>query len=164
MSNAGYVPQKDLIKRGADLGETGALLILTIILSPIGAILWLIALRRLSKAYGSKTIWRNTLIAIIANVFAFLFGSIASAVPVSIGVPVIIAMILASYAFTLLSGWLMRSVFNELRTLSNIEEFGKTAKWFWLGAILSIVIVGIILIWVGYYHARRGFKKLANQQ
>ena len=157
-------PQKDLIKRGADLGDTGSLLVLTIILSGIGFILMPIALRRLSKAYGNGTLWRNTLIAIIALFIAGIFGRAVAVAPASIGDPVIIAMALVSYAFALLYGWLIRSAFNELRMLSGIEEFGKAAWWNWLGAILSIVIVGIALIWIGYYHARRGFKKLESQQ
>ena len=62
--------------------------------------------------------------------------------------------------FTLISGWFIKNTFNALRGSSGVEDFGKTAKWYWIGAILSIIGVGLILIIVAYAYAILGFRKL----
>ena len=157
-------PQKDLVRDGADFGALGSLFMLTLILAPAGLILLLIALYKLSRAYGNKAIWRNMLYAFIVRlpiyVLLILIVLAGLILPLSI-------IIFDPYLYPLeaVSGWFMRRSFNELKVSSNVEEFGKTAMWIWLGALTSIIpIVGIALAWIGYYHARKGFKELENLQ
>ena len=128
-----------------------------------------IALRRLSKAYGNGAIWRNTLYAILTVVasialfipFAFLLGSSGYVSSSSAFAGVLIPYM---FVFSTIIGWFLRKAYNELKVSSGIDDFGETARWILIGAILYAIGIGIIFIWIAHYYARRGFKKLESPQ
>ena len=162
----------------AGLGATGSLLVLTILLAPIGAILLLIAMHRLSKSLNDRLIWRYTLYSIIIGV-----TSIGALIPVSIVLSMYLGVNALSnttptlayniayaitlavlYPFAIGSGYYWRKAFTELARASGIESFNNTAKWVWYGVLTSIIpIVGSILSWIAYYHAYKSFKALEGR-
>lgn len=155
--------QKELIESGASWGETGSFLILTIVLSTIGSILIPIAMYRLSKAYENKAIWINTFYAILTVVASIvLFIPLAFFLGISVSSDIFIIAYL--FVFSTITGWFLRRAYNELKISSGIEDFGETARWILIGAMLYAVGIGFIFIWIAHYYARRGFKKLENIQ
>ena len=163
---------------GAGLGATGSLLVLTIILAPIGAILLLIAMHRLSKSLGDKLIWRYTLYSLligIASIGALIPTSILlatylgvnalSRTPPTLAYNIAYAITLAVlYPFAIGSGYYWKRAFTELATASNVGRFNSAAKWVWYGALTSIIpFVGAVLDWIAYYHAYESFKALEGR-
>ena len=163
---------------GAGLGATGSLLVLTILLSPIGAILLLIAMHRLSKSLNDRLVWRYTLYSLligIASIGALIPVSILlatylgvnafSRTPPTLAYNIAYAATLATiYPFAIGSGYYWKRAFTELARASGIERFNNAAKWVWYGVLTSIVpIVGSVLSWIGYYHAYKSFKALEGR-
>ena len=160
---------------GAGLGRVGSLLVLTIFLAPIGTILLLIAMYRLSKSLNDRLIWRYTLYSLVIGI-----ASIGALIPVSIllgmylgvnafsNTPPTLAYNIAYaatlatlYPFAIGSGYFWRRVFMELARASGVERFNSTAKWVWYVVLTSIIpIVGTVLSWIAYYHAYEGFATL----
>ena len=158
---------------GAGLGATGSLLVLTIFLAPVGVILLLIAMYKLSKSLNDRLIWRYTLYSLVISI-----TSLAALIPASIilvnelsNAPPTLAYEIAYvislavvYPFAIASGYFWRKTFTELARASSIDRFNSTAKWIWYGILTSIIpIVGTILSWIGYYHAYKSFKALEGR-
>ena len=160
---------------GAGLGRIGSLLVLTILLAPVGTILLIIAMHKLSKSLNDRLIWKYTLYSLVIGI-----ASIGALIPTSIllatylGVNALsntpptlayniayIITLVVLYPFAIGSGYYWRRAFTELARASGIERFGTTARWVWYGALTSIVpIIGTVFSWVGYYNAYKGFKTL----
>ena len=163
---------------GAGLGATGSLLVLTIFLAPIGAILLLIAMHKLSKSLGDRLIWRYTLYSLVIGI-----ASVAALIPVSIllatylgvnafsNTPPTLAYNIAYaatlatiYPFAVASGYFWKKTFTELARASGIERFNAAARWVWYGVLTSIIpVVGSILSWIAYYHAYKSFKTMESR-
>ena len=142
-------------------------------MAPIGAILIIIAMYKLSKSLGDRLIWRYTLYALligIAGVVALIPASMLLSMYLSanaFGNPTLTYYIsnaimwMVPYPFTIGSGYLWRRAFRELAIVSSIESFNSTAKWVWYGALTGIIpIAGAILEWIAYYHAYKSFRAL----
>ena len=163
--------KRDLIKSGANTGYIGSILTLAVITSVFGIPLVLSAMRRLSKAYRNKAMWKGALYATITFYILFIFaiavnrtGNLNGVNYASIYNAHYVIYDVIGYIFILIYGWFMKNAFNELRKMSDIEHFGRAALLNWIGAILTIVVVGIILIWISYLYAMLGFRKLKNLQ
>ena len=166
------------IKTAGILGLVGTVLMLIpYYVNIVGYILVLVALYMLSKAYGNDAIWRNALYALIAAIvgsallifsaFAMLgataFLTSLSYTLSSIGViGYFIALFIIAYVIIIISGRFMRNAYNELGGSSNIEYFNRAARWYWLGAVLTIVIVGVILYIIADIYAIIGYSKLIS--
>ena len=160
------------IKSAGTLGFVGSILMFIPYVSIVGYILVLIALNKLSKAYGNGAIWRNALYALITAIvgsvlFTFalfaILGATSSLYYMGLNIGVIglfIAIFIVAYIIILISGRFMRNTYNELGRSSGVEDFNKAARWYWLGAILSIIIVGSILYIVANVYAILGYNKL----
>ena len=134
----------------------------------IGALLILLALRRLSKAYNNDAIWRNALYAIVTNIIGLiLILTIAISLASSFTIPSSaskVGVFLISYVFILVSGWFMKNAYSELSKSSGVEYFSKVAKWYWISAILTIIAVGLILLIIAQIYMILGFRRLKNLQ
>ena len=72
----------------------------------------------------------------------------------------IIALTIALYVIIVISGFFMRRTYDELGASSGIANFNKAAKWYWLGALLVIAIVGGVLLIVADIYAILGYNEL----
>ena len=138
-----------------------------------GYALVLFALRRLSKAYGNRAIWTNALYSLItavaggaalAAIIAYL-GYLLSVTPVGVnevaGVIIVISLFALFYIIILIIAYFMRETYNELSKSSGIGDFNLAAKWYWLGALLIIVLgIGSLLMIVAAIYAILGYNKL----
>ncbi len=159
------------IRSAGTLGFVGSILMLIPYVSIIGDILVLIALNRLSRAYGNNAIWSNALYALITAivggvVLALILAGTAYLSLIYMGPGALsragmaIVFFIVFYIIILISGFFLRSAYNELSRSSGVSDFGSAARWYWLGAILTIIIVGIILYIVADIYAILGYSKL----
>ena len=149
------------------------------VLAIVGLILVLIALNRLSRAYGNDAIWRNALYGfvmgivevavLVVAVFAYLVPMLLLHVPPMIASPngfgtgflvFFIVLFVIAYVFSILEFRFFRDAYRELAGSSGVEDFNKAARWYWIGALTLIVLVGAILILVGHIYALLGYNKL----
>ncbi|WP_054850282.1 DUF996 domain-containing protein [Vulcanisaeta sp. JCM 14467] len=70
---------RETVRGAARLGLVGSILVLTMVLAPIGGVLLLIAMRRLSRGFGDGLIWRYALYSLLVGV-----AGIAALIPISI--------------------------------------------------------------------------------
>jgi len=151
------------------------------LLAPVGFLVELAALRRLSKAFNSRTIWNNawkavffavsavaSAVVFVATSFGFLLGRLPF--PVDVRSPLhllflFLAVFLAwvsIYEFVLFAGKHYESAYCELAKLSGVAEFEAAARWTSRGASLFVVFVGIALLLVGRVHALLGYGSLRS--
>jgi len=148
------------------------------VLGLVGLILVLIALKRLSDYYNAKGIFNNalygTIIAII-GVVVFVAGIVVAAVgllsdlgiawgdwaglqevdwqPVTWDIiephiAVIIGSLVALFVFVVVSAIFLRKSLTTLSTKTGVNMFGTAGLLMLIGAVLTIILIGLILIWV----------------
>ena len=166
-----------------NLGGIGSILILLVvipyagpILSIVGFILTLIAVKYISDSVGDRSIFNNMIIAVIlaivgivvgavvvfASIFryiglGFLSGTFMSpnftATPpadvIGFIVSILIGLILI-WIFYLISAIFLRKSYNAIGAKVNVKMFATTGLIYLIGAALAIVLVGFILIFVAY--------------
>ncbi|WP_446753097.1 hypothetical protein [Vulcanisaeta sp. JCM 16161] len=57
----------------------------------------------------------------------------------------------------------MRDAFKLLNKLTGIAEFEDAGRDYWLGAWLSLILIGAFIIWYSYYVMIKAFGKLRAQ-
>ncbi|WP_054857720.1 DUF996 domain-containing protein [Vulcanisaeta sp. JCM 16159] len=162
------------LKTAGTLGLIGSILAIIPDVDIVGYILLLIALNKASKAYGNDAIWSNALKALIIAIVGGILGTLIAVLFVSIfaifnaafsgsataATASIIGILAAAYALIVVSGYFWKNAYIELARSSNINDFQRAAKWIWLGALLTIILVGIILYIIGLAYSAAGFNKL----
>ena len=138
----------------------------------IGIILLLIGMKGLSDYYRDESIYRSALkglifgiIGIIAvsafSLLSFLGGLIASPVvgPLAIigGIIGIIVLLVVAFIFYLLMAMNFRKAFNTLAERSGENNFRTAGTLLFWGAILTIIAVGLLLIWIAWIIAALAF-------
>jgi uncharacterized membrane protein len=160
------------------------------ILALIGFVLFIVAMHRLSEYYNDPSIFKNTLYGFIINIIGTisfviiyiallgsLIGSIAqsstqttAATPTPTVPPILNSFGLFISSFLVLIGiaivlgivsaiFYMRA-FNKLGEKSGIDNFKTAGLLYLLGVVLSIVGVGVFLVWVAWILALIGFRSL----
>ncbi len=182
------------LRDAKNYGGVGAILLLIssfvpivgIVVSIVGFILVLLAVKYISEAVGDRSIYDNMLffviLAIIGSVVAVLFVFTALLPFLGPGFqppidPPDITDPLAIFAiFTVLIGlaiaWIvsivaalfLRRSFNSIATHLGVRLFGTAALLFFIGAILLIVIVGFVLIFVAEILMIVAFFSIPDQQ
>jgi len=156
------------LESGKNLGGIGALLLVigTFVpfLSIVGIILLLVGIKNLADYYGSNDIFQDSLYACIFGIIgiasigivliSFLFG--AASIGASSGtaffglaVAAIIALVVA-FVFYVLMAVYFRKSFDLLATKTGEGMFGTAGTLLLIGAILTIIFVGLILIFIAW--------------
>jgi len=174
------------VRTAGTLGLVGIILMLVGlipyagVLSIVGLVLVLIALNKLSKAYGNDAIWRNALYGFITGIigavvlvialFAYFIPILTMNAPPPYGfspygfgpgfLVFFIVLWIIVYVFVLLEYMFFRNAYRELAGSSGVEDFNNAARWYWIGALTLIVLVGAILILIGHIYALLGYNKL----
>ncbi|MCL5878021.1 MAG: DUF996 domain-containing protein [Candidatus Bathyarchaeota archaeon] len=147
----------------------------------IGIILLLIGMKGLSDYYRDESIYKSALkglifgiIGIIAvsafSMLSFLGGLITTPVlgPLAIigGIIGIIVLLVVAFIFYLLMAMNFRKAFNVLAERSGENNFRTAGTLLFWGAILTIIVVGLLLIWIAWIIAALAFfsMKLAPTQ
>jgi uncharacterized membrane protein len=162
-------------------GVGSILLILSIVpragavLGIIGAILLLIGVKGLASYYQDNEIYQNTLMGIIFLIVALIvvtvavFGAIISFVGLigtGFAILVLILGLVVAFVFYLLAAMRLRKTFDTLAQKSGEQSFATASTLLWWGAILTIIFVGLILIFIAWIFATVAFfsMKLQPQQ
>jgi uncharacterized membrane protein len=164
------------LSQAKTLGGIGSILILLsivpyagIIFSVIGFILVLVAVNDISDALYDKSIFNNMIIAVILSITGIVAGFVimlASLFPFfrkisppfdsSTFIYPRIYGLFVNLAFTLLIVWIffiasalfLRKSYNTIASKLNIDMFEKSALVFLIGSALTIIIVGLMVIFV----------------
>jgi uncharacterized membrane protein len=162
-------------------GIGSILLILSIVpeagavLGIIGAILLLIGLKGLATYYQDNEIYQNALMGVIFLIIAAIVVAVAvvgafvfifTIVGFFVGLAVFFVGLVIAFIFYLLSAMRLRKTFSELAQKSGEHNFETAGTLYWWGAILTIIFVGLILIFIAWIFATIAFfsMKLQPQQ
>jgi uncharacterized membrane protein len=131
----------------------------------IGIILLLIGLKGMADYYKEPIIYQNALWGVIfgiigiiaATVLIFgriiggIFGGLALGPVVVLGSLIFIALVVViAFVFYLLAAMYFRRAFNSLAQKSGEHMFETAGLILWIGAILTIVVVGLFLMLVAW--------------
>jgi uncharacterized membrane protein len=172
-------------------GEGSILLLLSLvpyagwILGIIGVILLLRGMKELSNYYQDEEIYKNTLTGVKYYIIALVAAAVAIAaitigiasatgftfttgfiptVGFGIGLIASLAGIIVAFVFYVLATLHLRKTFNTLAQKSGETSFATAGTLLWVGAILTIILVGLILILIGWIFATVGFFTMKPQQ
>jgi len=159
------------LESGKTLGGIGALLMVIGTFVPflglVGLILLFVALKRMGDYYKESGIFQNALYGLIFGIIGIvslavvvlaLFGlSIIPAVPDfadSLGFlaflgGIIVALVVA-FIFYILTAVFFRRSFNMLSEKTGETMFGTAGLLLLIGAILTIIVVGLVLIFIAW--------------
>jgi uncharacterized membrane protein len=172
-------------------GEGAILLLLSLvpyagwILGIIGIILLLRGVKELSNYYQDDEIYKNALTGVKFYVIALVAVGVAiAAITVGVGVatgfeftasfvPTVgfgvglitfFAGLVAAFVFYVLAASHLRRTFNTLAQKSGEASFTTAGNLLWWGAMLTIVLVGLVLIFIAWIFATIGFFTMKAQQ
>jgi uncharacterized membrane protein len=172
-------------------GEGAILLLLSLvpyagwILGIIGVILLLRGMKELSNYYQDEEIYKSSLtgvkfyiIALVAagvSIAAIVLGigsasgftfkpGFALTVGFGIGLAAFLGGLVIAFVFYILATSQLRITFNTLAQKSGEASFKTAGNLLWWGALLSIILVGFLLIFIGWIFATIGFFAMKPQQ
>jgi uncharacterized membrane protein len=140
------------------LGGVGSILLLIPGVSIVGYILVLIAGKYVSDELNDRSIFDNMLYAVIAGIVgvaigaAVLFTGAAFAV-FTLGLSAllgVVAGLVVIWVFLIISAVFIRRAFNTMATRLNVNSFKTAATLYFIGALLTIVLVGFVILFVAY--------------
>lgn len=138
------------------LGGIGSILLLIPGVSIVGYILILIATKNVSDSVGDKSIFDNMLYAVIAGIVgvaaaAFviftgaIFGVFTFALSAIFG---IIGALAIAWIALIVSSLFIRRAYDTMATKLNVGTFRTAGLLYFIGAILTIVLVGFIILFI----------------
>ena len=142
------------------------------VLGIIGVILLLIGIKGLASYYQNNEIYQNSvtgvvfyiiaLIAAAAAVVALVIG-FATIIGFAVGVIAFILALVIAFIFYVLAASHLRKTFDALAQKSGEQSFATAGTLLWWGAILTIIFVGLILIFIAWIFATVGFFSMRLQ-
>ena len=150
------------------LGGIGSILIILSWLPYIGALLGLagvilvsIAFKALSDLDPSKGIFKNWITGLVILIVGSFLGGVLIGIGMANNSTFFIAVgAAAAIASSTVYGWLVSKVFSALYELTGENSFKWAATMFFWGAILSVILIGGILYFVGWILAAIGIFSL----
>jgi uncharacterized membrane protein len=168
------------VESNKNLAGIGALLIaigsFTGVLTIVGAILLMIGLKGLSDYYKENSIYQNALYAVIFLIIGgiagvalvsllaisgFAFLSIFAGVGIALG---IIATLVIVFIFYLLAAIYIKRSMNMLAQKTGEAMFNTAGTLFLVGAILSIILVGLFIVFIAWILATIAFFSIKTYQ
>ncbi len=168
------------------LGGIGSILILLVIfpivgivLSIIGTIMVLIAVKYISETVKDKTIFKNMLIAVILNVAGSVWTILIAgrlfpyfrefrqpypwmlALPRTFLITLIITLVVV-WVLHIGSAIFLRKSYTIVASKLNISMFSTTALLYMIGAVLTIILVGFIVIYIAFILQTVAFFSISN--
>jgi len=175
--NVNYEYSRTLAAEGSILILLGLVPYVGWILGIIGVVLFLRGMKELSNYYQDERLYQNSwtgvkfyIVALIAAGVAiagltigiwaatgFTFGpDFVPTVGFGVGVASFLAGIILAFIFYVLATSHLRRVFNTLAEKTGEASFTTAGVLLWWGAILTIIVVGLLLILVAWIYATIG--------
>ncbi len=138
------------------LGGIGSILIFIPFVSIVGYILMIIAIRDISQDLKDKTIFNNVLIAAatgivgaVAGAAVIVFGAITGIFTAGISAFFgAITGLLIVWVFLIISAVFLKRAYDSMGQELGVKMFGTAATFYLIGAVLTIVLVGFLLLFV----------------
>ena len=153
-------------------GIGSILLILSIIpfggwvIGIIGVILLLMGIRGLANYYQDNEIYQNSLTGVVYYVVALVAAAVAiaalaigaaSVIGIGFGFVVFILALIGAFIFYVLAATRLRTALSALGQKSGEHMFETAGLLLFIGAILTIVLVGLLLILIAWIFATIAF-------
>jgi uncharacterized membrane protein len=156
------------VESGKNLGGIGSIFLVIPVpfLSIVGIILVLLGMNNLSKAYNDPSIWKNTLYAVIFGIIGIIaagvtlvslfFGGIFTIAAFGAGTGLagffagLIIFLVVAFIFYILEAIFIRRAFDSLANKSGVRLFRTGGLLLLIGAVLTIVLIGLFLIFVAW--------------
>jgi uncharacterized membrane protein len=139
------------------LGGIGSILVFIPFVSLVGYILVIVAVKDISDELQDKKIFDNVLIAAvtgivvaIAGASVIVFGTIWAAF--TQGLSAIFGVgtgLLIAWVFLIISAIYLRRAYDTMSQRLGVSSFRTAATLYLVGAILTIVLIGFVLLFVG---------------
>ena len=171
---------KTLAMEGSILTILGLVPYVGWVLGIIGIVLLLRAIKEFADYYQDNEIYQNSLtgvkyyiVALIALAIAgagFVVGFVLNNFPASfgignaVGLAVGIAFLIVAFVFYVLAATHLRKTFNKLAQKTGEHSFETAGTLLWVGSMLTIIGVGVLLIFVAWIFAIVGFFTMKSPQ
>ncbi len=173
---------KTLAMEGSILTILGSVPYVGWVLGIIGVILLLRGMKEFANYYQDNEIYQNSLkgikyyiVALIALAIAgagFVVGFVVNNFPTTltfgignaIGLTVGIAFLIVTFVFYVLAASHLRKTFSTLAQKTGEHSFETAGTLLWVGSILTIIGVGVILIFVAWIFGIIGFFTMKGPQ
>jgi uncharacterized membrane protein len=140
------------------LGGIGSILQIIPFLNIVGYILTLIAVKYISDEVHDTTIFSDMLLAVITGIvgvaigaFVLFFGALTSIFTLGMGAFVgVIAFLVVIWIALIVSSLYIRKAFDKIATKLNVGTFRTAGTLYFVGALLTIVLVGFLILFVAF--------------
>jgi len=140
------------------LGGIGSILEIIPFLSIVGYILVLISIKFISDEVHDGSIFSDMLIAVVAGIvgvavggFALVFGGILSVFSAGVsGFLGVLAFLAIVWIALVVSSIYVRKAYNNIATKLNIGTFRTAGTLYFVGALLTIILVGFVILFIAY--------------
>lgn len=140
------------------LGGIGSILEIIPFLSIVGYILVLLSTKFISDEVHDGSIFSDMIIAVVAGIvgvtaggfiliFSGILGVFTAGVSAFLGVLAILAVV---WIALLVSSVFVRKAYNNIATKLNIGTFRTAGTLYFVGALLTIILVGFIVLFAAY--------------
>lgn len=175
--NVNYEYSRTLAAEGAILILLGLVPYVGWILGIIGVVLFLKGMKELSNYYQDESLYRNSWTGVKFYIVALLAAGVAIAALVigiatatgftfadnfvptvgfGVGLIAFLAGIVVAFVFYVLATSHLRRVFDTLAEKTGESSFTTAGILLWWGAILTIIVVGLLLILIAWIFATIG--------
>ena len=146
-----------------------------VVLGIVGIILFLMGIKGLASYYQNNEIYQDSVTGVIYYIIAVIAAAVAvialaigfaSIIGFLVGIVVFFLALIVAFIFYVLAAGRLRKTFELLAQKSGDHSFSTAGTLLWWGAILTIIFVGLILIFIAWIFATIGFfsMKLQPQQ
>ncbi len=140
------------------LGGIGSILQIIPFISIVGYILTLIAVKKISDEVQDNTIFTNMLYAVLTGIvgvalvaYVIFFGAILSVFTFGFGAFLgVIAALAIGWIVLIISSMFVREAFNKIATRLNVDTFRTAGTLYFVGALLTIIFVGFLILFVAF--------------
>lgn len=140
------------------LGGIGSILEIIPFLSIVGYILTLIAVKYVSDEVNDSTIFTDMLYAVITGIIGFavgaftlFFGALSSVFTAGVGgITGGITFLVVIWIALVISSIFTRRAFDKMATRLGVDTFRTAGTLYFVGALLTIILVGFLLLLVAF--------------
>jgi uncharacterized membrane protein len=175
---------KTLAGEGSILLVLGTVPYVGWVLGIIGIVLLLRGLKELSNYYGDSEIYQNSLTGVKYYIVALIAAAVASAalavgivsapsiggitnfgtIGFAVGITAFVTGIVIAFVFYIVASSHLRRTLNTLAEKSGEHSFATAGTLLWVGSILTIIVVGLLLIFIAWIFATIGFFSMRSKQ
>ncbi|MGA2199349.1 MAG: DUF996 domain-containing protein [Nitrososphaerales archaeon] len=159
------------LSQAKTLGEVGSILVFIPILNIVGYILLLISINDVANSVQDRSIFTNTLIAVVLQIagvvvgFSIIFAGVATGVMTS-GLSAAAGAITGFAAIWIcfvIAAYFLKKSYDGISSKLGVSRFGTAGLLFLIGSALIIVLVGFIVIFVAFIFQAIAFFSIPDQ-